>query len=67
MKKIDIQSMSVADLQERIREEKASLHKMRFVHTLTAVENPARIRETRRQVARMLTELNARQGQTPQA
>lgn len=61
MKKNDLTSLSVSDLQERIRDEKANLHKMRFTHAVTAVENPSRIRQSRREVARMMTELNARQ------
>ena len=61
MKKNDLTSLSVTDLQERIRDEKANLNKMRFTHALTAVENPSRIRQSRREVVRMMTELNARQ------
>jgi large subunit ribosomal protein L29 len=61
MKNTDLTALSVTDLQERIRDEKASLHKMRFNHTVSPVENPTRIRQSRREVARMMTELNARQ------
>ncbi|NBW32353.1 MAG: 50S ribosomal protein L29 [Cytophagia bacterium] len=61
MKNTDLTALSVTDLQERIRDEKANLHKMRFNHAVSAVENPMRIRQSRREVARMMTELNARQ------
>lgn len=61
MKNTDLTALSVTDLQERIRDEKAILHKMRFNHTVSPVENPTRIRQSRREVARMMTELNARQ------
>jgi large subunit ribosomal protein L29 len=54
-------------LQERIRDEKATLQKLRFTQVVSAVENPMRIRETRREVARTMTELNARLRQTPNA
>jgi len=67
MKKTDLKSLSVAELQERIRDEKAILQKLRFTQVVSAVENPMRIRETRREVARTMTELNARLRQTPNA
>lgn len=65
MKKIDLKSLSVNELQERIRDEKATLQKLRFTQVVSAVENPMRIRETRREVARAKTELNVRLRQTP--
>ena len=61
MKNTDLTALSVTDLQERIRDEKANLHKIRFNHTVSPVENSTRIRQSRREVARMMTELNARQ------
>jgi len=61
MKNSDLTALSLTDLQERLRDEKANLHKMRFNHTVSPVENPMRIRQRRREVARMMTEINARQ------
>jgi len=55
MKKTDLKSLSVTELQERIRDEKATLQKLRFTQVVSAVENPMRIRETRREVARTMT------------
>ena len=61
MKNKDIKSLSVEELQERIGAEKASLQKLKFVHAITPIENPARIRASRRLIAQLATELQARQ------
>jgi large subunit ribosomal protein L29 len=61
MKNQDITSLSVEELQERIGAEKASLQKLKFAHAITPIENPARIRASRRLIAQLATELKARQ------
>ncbi len=61
MKNNDIKSLSVEELQERIGAEKASLQKLKFAHAITPIENPARIRASRRLIAQLATELQARQ------
>lgn len=60
MAKIDISGLSDQDLSERIREEKGALNKTLMNHAISPVENPASIRERRRNIARMNTELNRR-------
>ena len=60
MAKNEITALSDQDLRDRIREEKATLSKTKLNHAISPVENPARIRQSRRQVARMLTEINKR-------
>lgn len=57
MKLADLRGLSKADLSARIREQKEALSKMQFTHAVTMVENPAKIRETRRGVAQMMTVL----------
>jgi large subunit ribosomal protein L29 len=60
MAKNEITALSDQDLRDRIREEKAALGKMTRNHAISPVENPLRIRQNRRQIARMMTELNKR-------
>lgn len=60
MKPAELKELSVKDLQEKLEELKASLAKMKFTHSVSGVENPIQIREKRRDVARTMTEINAR-------
>jgi large subunit ribosomal protein L29 len=60
MAKTDITGLSEQDLKQRIREEKSALNKTLLNHAISPVENPSRIRESRRNIARMVTELSKR-------
>ncbi|MFD2522863.1 MULTISPECIES: 50S ribosomal protein L29 [Emticicia] len=60
MKKSEIQALSVEQLQQNISVEKDRINKLKFAHAITPIENPMRIRQSRRLIAQMLTELNAR-------
>lgn len=53
--------MSESELRERIQTEQESLTKLRFSHAVTPIENPSRIRVARKTVARLKTELRAKQ------
>ena len=61
MKKADLSQLSTSDLQEKVTEERKGLDKMKFTHTISPVESPARITHSRKNVARMLTELRKRE------
>lgn len=61
MKKADLSQLSTSDLREKLAEEKTSLGKMKFGHTITPVENPMRIPHAKKTIARMLTELRKRE------
>lgn len=58
--KIDLKVLSNTDLEHKIEEEQMLLAKLKFNHTITQLENPMSIRNSRRNVAKMLTELNQR-------
>ena len=60
MKKSEIQALSVEQLQQNIAVEKDRINKLKFAHAITPIENPMRIRQSRRLIAQLLTELNAR-------
>ncbi|SOE23265.1 LSU ribosomal protein L29P [Spirosomataceae bacterium TFI 002] len=60
MKKVDLKGLSLEQLQQQIAEEKDRLQKMKFAHAITPIENPKRISETRKVIARLSTELTAR-------
>ena len=60
MENKEIKGLSDSDLMEKVKEEKAALNKMTLNHAISPVEKPAVIRFNRRNIARMLTELNNR-------
>ena len=49
------------DLIERLSEAKEELFNLRFQFATGQLDNPARIKQVRRDIARMLTELRARE------
>jgi large subunit ribosomal protein L29 len=63
MKNAEIKGLTVAELNEKIGSEKENLRKIKFAHQVSAIENPMKVRETRRLVARLKTELTAKQRQ----
>lgn len=61
MNNSEIKSLSVNELKERIVSEKENLQKLKFAHSISPVENPMRIKEAKRLIARMNTELTIKQ------
>ena len=60
-KKINLRDLSTEELRDRIEEDKARLRKLRFNHTVAALEDPNVLRNIRRDVARYNTELRRRE------
>jgi large subunit ribosomal protein L29 len=61
MKNSEIKALSVNELQEKLLSEKEALRKIKFAHQISSVENPMKIKETRKLVARLQTELKAKE------
>lgn len=53
--------LTVADLTERLAETKAELFNLRFQHATGQLDNTARIGQAKKEAARVLTELRARE------
>lgn len=66
MKMQEIKQMTDADLKERIEIAREELSKMRFNHSIAGLENPNELRLKRKDVARLLTEMNTRESQAKQ-
>ncbi|MCD9017252.1 50S ribosomal protein L29 [Parachryseolinea silvisoli] len=64
MKATEIKGLSVAELKEKIGSEKEALRKMQFAHQISSVENPMKLKETRKLIARLNTELTVKQNAT---
>jgi large subunit ribosomal protein L29 len=61
MKNTEIKALSGNELIEKIASEKESLRKMKFAHQVSAIENPMKIKEIRKLIARLKTELRAKE------
>jgi large subunit ribosomal protein L29 len=56
-----IKEMTTSELLERLSEEAKQLTKLKINHAVTPLENPMRIGEYRKTIARIKTELRARE------
>lgn len=61
MKQSEIKSLGINDLKEKIASEKEALRKMQFAHQVSSIENPMKMRATRRLIAQLNTELRAKE------
>ena len=61
MKKDDIVELTTDELKLRLEEEKAMYSKLILNHSISPIENPMKIRITRRGIAMIFTELTRRQ------
>lgn len=61
MKKNEIKSLTVEQLKEQIAAEQDRLQKLKFAHAISPVENPMRIRTTRKLIAQLYTELTVKE------
>ena len=57
----EIRELSTPDLLERIDTEKTNLVRMRLNHTITPLDNPQKLKDVRRTIARLMTELRTRE------
>jgi large subunit ribosomal protein L29 len=61
MKNTEIRELSDKELNGRISEEKQLLTKMRFSNAVSPLDNPRKIKESKKLIARLLTEQKKRQ------
>lgn len=55
MKVADIRELTDAEIQARITEEQDTLLRLQFNHSISEIENPSKIRLTKKTIARLLT------------
>ena len=63
MKQSEIKELSMNDLLERLEQEQKQLVKLKINHAVTPIENPNKIKEYRKTIARFKTELTKRKNQ----
>ena len=61
MKNSDLRSLSIDELVNKLAIEKEAYSKLTFAHTITPIENPMKIRAARKIIARLETEVRAKQ------
>lgn len=59
-KKQDIKDLTVQELNDKVQESQIAYKKARFNHAVSPLDNPVSLREMRRDVARLKTELTVR-------
>jgi large subunit ribosomal protein L29 len=60
MEASEIKGLSIDELKNTIAEQKEQLRRLKFAHAVSEVENPMKIRLTRKTIARLNTELTAK-------
>jgi large subunit ribosomal protein L29 len=61
MKQQVIKEMTLEELKERLEEEKKQLVRMKLAHAVSPLDNPHKMKEYKKTVARLLTELRSRE------
>ena len=57
MKAAELRSMSVEALESKVKELKAELFNLRFQHAINQLDNPHKMTEVKRDIARVMTVL----------
>jgi large subunit ribosomal protein L29 len=61
MKAVEIRELTLKELQERIDAEKSAFAKLKLNHAISPLDNPLKIKASRRSIARMMTVLRQKQ------
>ncbi len=61
MKKDDIKGFTLEELKEKVISENEALRKLKFAHKVSAIENPMKIKEIRKLIARLKTQVTAKE------
>ncbi|RED99488.1 50S ribosomal protein L29 [Marinoscillum furvescens] len=61
MKSSELKGLSLDELKSKLEAEKDNYGKLKFAHSITPIENPMKIRESRRLVAKIQTEIRAKE------
>ena len=61
MKHSEIKALTLDELKERLATEKTNSQNLRFAHSISPLENPLKIKESRKNIAKIKTELRNRE------
>jgi len=60
MKSSEVKGLSLEELKKTISEERNALFNLKFAHAISPLENPMQIREKRKLIARLETEMTVK-------
>jgi large subunit ribosomal protein L29 len=63
MKNSELKSLTLEELRQKLDAEKESLTKLKFAHAISPIENPMKIKETKKLIARIKTILKHKETQ----
>ena len=66
MKAAEVRELGVEELERRVAETRRELFNLRFQHATGQLENTGQLKEVRRNIARLLTVLHAKQRENSQ-
>ncbi|MFY0688832.1 MAG: 50S ribosomal protein L29 [Cyclobacteriaceae bacterium] len=61
MKNSELRGLSIEELNGKLVVEKENYGKLKFAHAITPIENPMKIKEARKLIARIQTEIRAKE------
>ncbi|MCV9389000.1 50S ribosomal protein L29 [Reichenbachiella ulvae] len=61
MKNSEIKGLSLEELKTKVAAERESLSKLKFAHAITPIENPMRLKDSKKLIARLNTEIRAKE------
>lgn len=61
MKPAEIRELSAADLESKLKEARAELFNLRFQMATSQLDNTARVKQVKKDIARIQTEMRARE------
>jgi large subunit ribosomal protein L29 len=61
MKNSEIKALSADEIKQKLASEKEALSKLKFAHAISPIENPMKISESKKVIARLQTELRAKE------
>lgn len=61
MKNSELRGLNLDELKNKLAAEKENYSKLKFAHSITPIENPMKIREARKLVARIQTEIRTKE------
>lgn len=61
MKQSEVKNLSVVELHEEIAKAQNAFSDLKMTHAVSPLENPSQMKETRKTIARLKTELSKRQ------
>ena len=61
MKNSEIRALSMEELSQKLVSEKEVMQKLQFAHAISPIENPTKIKETRKLIARINTVIRQKQ------